>query len=207
MKQRIVGPMIGLLLLLAPVTANAARSDVIDLADYPMEKVWRSANSRVTTATDANGEHIWRWEIGSGEAFLWLNEELPVHRDLPRFQRLLYEVNFAQGQINQFWPRTVGVLQPPFDKLLCEWNLFYFTHPHKQWIAYQQVLNDPSWFAHHFSQIPPDIRLRPRVPRISHPDHPPAVSSLNAPRKPRSHEATSDTKTSTMEAPRPRRRG
>lgn len=159
MRRRIVGRMVGLLLLLAPLTANAARSDVIDLADYPMEKVWRCANSRVTPATDANGEHIWRWEIGSGEAFLWLNEDLPIHRDLPHFQRLLYEVNFAQGQINQFWPRTVGLLASPFDKMLCEWNLFYYTHPHKQWITYQQVLNDPSWFAHHFSQIPRDIQL------------------------------------------------
>ena len=159
MRRRFVGLLVGLLLLLAPVTANAARSDVIDLADYPMEKVWRCANSSVTPATDANGEPIWRWEIGSGEAFLWLNEDLPVHRDLPRYQRLLYEVNFAQGQINQFWPRTVGLLAPPFDKMFCEWNLFYFTHPHKQWIAYQQVFNDPSWFAHHFSQIPRDIRL------------------------------------------------
>src|SRR5207244_2417671 len=45
------------------------------------------------------------------------------------------------------------------EKQFCEWNLFYFTHPHKTWMTYQQVLAEPTWFAHYMSQIPDDIKL------------------------------------------------
>src|SRR5206468_3413319 len=109
---------------------------------------------------DADGAIVWRWNLSAGgEGFLWLNEALPIHKDLPNFQRLIYDVKFADGQINQFWPRAMGILPPPFEKMFCEWNLFYFTHPHKTWITEQQVLNDPSWSAHWASQIPADVSM------------------------------------------------
>src|SRR5207248_8813788 len=37
-------------------------------------------------------------------------------------------------------------------------NLFYFTHPHKTWITYQERFDDPTWFAFSYSQIPQDIK-------------------------------------------------
>src|SRR4051812_20998540 len=137
-----------------------AASDQIDLATYPPDSVWRCANSTVSSYKDPDGGTVWRWQIrNGGEAFLWLNEALPVHGQLPSYQRLMYDVKFAEGQINHFWPRAVGVLPPPFEKLFCEWNLYYFTHPHGQWLTTQQVLNEPTWFAHYASQIPDDIQL------------------------------------------------
>ena len=81
--------------------------------------------------------------------------------DLPKFQRLIYDVKFADGEINQFWPRAMGILPPPFEKMFCEWNLFYFTHPHKQWISCQQIFDDPTWFAFQsaFTMPPKDVQL------------------------------------------------
>src|SRR5439155_20227484 len=103
---------------------------VLDLSQFPPDTVWRAANSDVTSRKDPDGSVVWRWNINrGGEGFLWLNESLTVHDELPKYQRLVYDVKFAVGEINKFWPRTVGLLPPPFDKMFCEWNLFYFTHP------------------------------------------------------------------------------
>ena len=154
--------LIFILAVLIPALAKSATTEpahLIDLSTFPPEKVWRTANSTITSAKNADGKTIWRWQIGAGEGFLWLNEDLPVHAQLQDFQRLNYEVNFADRQIELFWPRTMGVLKPPFDKMFCEWNLYYFSHPHKTWLPTQQILDDPSWFAHWASQIPPEIQL------------------------------------------------
>jgi hypothetical protein len=143
-------------------TGTATTAPMVDLSQFPPDAVWRCANSTISSLKDPDGTVMWRWEIKSGgEAFLWLNESLPVHKDLSRFQRLMFDVNFAEGRIDQFWPRTVGLLAPPDDKMFCEWNLFYFTHPHKTWITYQQVLSDPTWFAFPsaFSQPPQDVKM------------------------------------------------
>src|SRR5207247_9722608 len=93
------------------------------------------------------------------EAFLWLSESLPVHAKLQEFQRIVYDINFADGQINLIWPRTMGLLPPPDDKLFCEWNLFYYTFPHKTWITYQQVFADPSWNNSSMSGVPDQVKM------------------------------------------------
>src|SRR4051812_22783285 len=154
------------LIMLCLASAGAAHGahvdhQAIDLATFPHDSVWRAANSKVSSHKDSDGTIVWRWEVGSGEAFLWLNEELPVHQELPRFRRFVYDVKFAEGRINQLWPRTVGQLAAPYDKVFCEWNHFYFTHPHGTWIAYQQVLDHPNWFAFPsaFSQPPADVKM------------------------------------------------
>src|SRR6266550_2600625 len=79
-------------------------SDLVDLSSYPPpDSVWRCANSTISSRKDPDGTIIWRWEIkNGGEAFLWLNESLPIHNDLPSYQRLIYDVNIAEGQINHF---------------------------------------------------------------------------------------------------------
>ena len=141
------------------LTTLARGADVVDLSTLGPDKIWRCANSTITSSKHKTGTTVWTWKIGSGEGFLWINEDSPIHAQLQNFDRLVYDVNFADGQIELFWPRTMGVLKPPLDKMFCEWNLFYFTHPHKTWLTYQQVLDDPSWFAHWASQIPPEIRL------------------------------------------------
>ncbi len=133
---------------------------VVDLSQYPADSVWCASNSRVTATKDKDGNTVWRWKIGQGqEAFLWLNEKLPVHADLQQYQRFDYEINFAKGRIDLVWPRTIGVLPAPYDNLYCEWNLFYSTYPRKTWIPYQQVFNDPSWNSSAMGGVPKDVQM------------------------------------------------
>src|SRR4051794_38726843 len=96
-------------LLLVVGAARAASSDSVDLSNFDPATVWRCANSRISSRTE-NGETIWRWEItGGGEAFLWLNDDLPIHAELPSYQRFIYDVNIIEGEIDQLWPRTTGL--------------------------------------------------------------------------------------------------
>src|SRR4051794_31615518 len=100
-------------LLLAASAARAASSDSIDLSQFDPATVWRCANSRISSRVEG-GEAIWRWEInGGGEAFLWLNDELPIHNDLPTYQRFTYDVKISDGEIDQLWPRTTGLMPHP----------------------------------------------------------------------------------------------
>jgi len=142
-------------------TPSHTSPDAVDLASLGPDLVWRCANSTITSRRDDDGTVVWTWQIkGGAEAFLWLNESLPIYKELTTYQRLVYDVNFSEGQIDHFWPRTIGVLAPPLDKMFCEWNLFYFTHPHKTWMTYQQVFDGPTWFAFTQAfQFPPDVQL------------------------------------------------
>lgn len=146
------------LLLLGISTARAASSDSIDLSKFDPATVWRCANSRISSRNE-NGETIWRWEIsGGGEAFLWLSDDLPFHNDLPTYDRFIYDVKIAEGEIDQLWPRTTGLI-PQFPKLSGEWNRFYRTDPTKTWITYQQRFDDPTWNNSAMSAIPENIKL------------------------------------------------
>src|SRR5438128_6289290 len=84
--------------LMSGSTRAADTNDIIDLASYSPDAVWRCANSTISSRKDADGTTIWSWRIEGGkQAFLWLSEELPVHANLNQYQRLIYDVNFADG--------------------------------------------------------------------------------------------------------------
>jgi hypothetical protein len=145
-------------LMIVALASRAAAPDFVDLAQFDPASVWRCANSKITSRQE-NGETVWRWEIsGGGEAFLWLADDLPIHNDVPTYQRFIYDVKVAEGEIDQLWPRTTGLI-PHFPKLSGEWNRFYRTDPTKTWITYQQVFDDPTWNSSAMSAIPETIKL------------------------------------------------
>lgn len=132
---------------LAPGAAAApADPEVLPFEASAPDRAWRAHNSRVTVAKDGAGGAVWRWEIpGAQEATLWVDEDAPFHDAMGGYQRFLYEIRFAEGQIDWLFPRAAGLLPPPDHVLPAEWNMFYFTSPHQTWISVQQVFRDPSW--------------------------------------------------------------
>lgn len=136
------------------------REDVIRFSDFPPDHVWRAYNSTVRAVRDTKGDVVWRWQISGGqEASLWVNEALPFHARLNQYQRFVFDINFIEGRIELVWPRTVGLMPAPADKLAAEWNLFYFTHPHKVWLTYQQEFDNPSWNSSAMSGIPATVAM------------------------------------------------
>lgn len=136
----------GLSFLALRAAAAPAIPDAIRFEEAPPDTVWRAHGGRVTAAKDDAGGVVWRWEIAGGqEATLWVSEDAPFHAVLNAYPRFLYEIRFAEGQIDWLFPRAAGLMPPPDDALPAEWNQFYFTTPHQVWIPVQQVMADPSW--------------------------------------------------------------
>ncbi|MBS3764812.1 MAG: heparinase II/III family protein, partial [Planctomycetes bacterium] len=157
-----------LLFFVLPMVVLGAKKDFADailFEDYSPENLWRAANSTVDVVNAEGGEVSWRWHIeGGSEAFLWVSEKAPFHDVMPRYDRFIYDIKFSDGRIDRVWPRTRGLMPSPKPDMTGEWNLFHFTHPHGQWITYQQRFDDPSWNGSSASPIPDGVKIdRSRV--------------------------------------------
>ena len=139
-----------------------AAPDVVRLDEGAAENAWQAHNSTVQAVRDAEGKTVWRWAIADGkEAVLWLNEELPCHKDLASYQRFVFEIRFAEGAIEKVWPSGMGLLPPPREKLGGEWNMFHSTWPHRQWLTAQLLFNDPSWGGNSMSTPVESLKMDP----------------------------------------------